>query len=176
MGEAPCTSWERPEQPAMATQAQRLSSSAQEDRGRSPTVRLRRRWVSTPILANLQHIRTVVQFSAVRSLDTPPPPDTAWWGGSRLTGKSAGAPFSVSSVRKHLLRQRCDRAVSSNQRLKSLGDKRWRRPLSQRRRAEGGPRHPSAMLWMPQVHPRCRAARVFNMRLAAIIRTRMSSD
>jgi hypothetical protein len=32
----------------MATQAQRLSSSAQEDRGRSPTVRLRRRWVSTP--------------------------------------------------------------------------------------------------------------------------------
>jgi hypothetical protein len=114
----------------MATQAQRLSSSAQEDRGRSPTVRLRRRWVSTPILANIQHMRTVVQFSAVRSLDTPPATGHGMVGGSRLTGKSAGAPFSVSSVRKHLLRQRCDRAVSSNQRLKSLRNERWRRPLS----------------------------------------------
>jgi hypothetical protein len=82
----------------MATQAQRLSSSAQEDRGRSPTVRLRRRWVSTPILANIQHMRTVVQFSAVRSLDTPPPPDTAWWGvrGSPENLPGPHFPFQAS--------------------------------------------------------------------------------
>jgi hypothetical protein len=33
-----------------------------------------------------------------------------------------------------------------------------------------------ARLWMPQVQPSCRAAGVFNMRLAATIRFRMSSD
>ena len=81
----------------MATQAQRLSSSAQEDRGRSPTVCLRRRYgldapaLTSAILLGLavrdgrphsrndvQQISIVVKFGAVRSRTSPPPPDTAW--------------------------------------------------------------------------------------------------
>src|ERR1700733_8239606 len=51
------------------------------------------------------------------------------------------------------------RAVSGRCQLKSLRDERWRRPLSHRRRAEGGPRPPNTPRWGGVAVPRksCRA-------------------
>ena len=51
---------------------------------------------------NLQQIRIVIQFHAVRSLSTPRPSDASWWGGLR----APGAPYQASEG--DLLRQRCD--------------------------------------------------------------------
>jgi hypothetical protein len=87
---------------------------------------------------DLQQIRTVVKFSAVRSLNTPPPPDTAWWGGSRLARKSVGpdSPFQASD-------KCCDsvaiRVVSGRCQLKSLLYKRCRRPLRRRKSSGDDP-------------------------------------
>jgi hypothetical protein len=79
--------------------------------------------------ASVRHMHIVVKFRAVRSLNTPPPSDAAWWGGSRFSQKNLPRP--------HIKRQkalRCDsvamRAVSSRCQLKSLRDERWPRPLS----------------------------------------------
>jgi hypothetical protein len=44
-------------------------------------------------LHDVQQIDTVVQFEAVRSLGTPPPPRTPHGGGSRLTEKICRGPI-----------------------------------------------------------------------------------
>jgi hypothetical protein len=64
-------------------------------------------WAAQHSRNDLQQLHTVVEFSVVRSLDTPPPPGHSMVGGARLTEKFTGASFSISSVRQ-LLRQRCD--------------------------------------------------------------------
>ena len=112
----------------------------------------------------------VVQFEAAWSLAIPRPFDTLMVGGRASPKSAAGAPFSISGVGRQLLRQRCDvrrfLAAATRNPRKTKGGAGL---LSHRRGAEEWPHNPSAMLWMPQVQPSCRAALVFNMRLAAII-------
>jgi hypothetical protein len=60
----------------------------------------------------------------------PPPPDAAWWGGVAAHREICRAPFFISSVRNNC----CDRVAmsgfSSRCQLKSMREKRSRRPLS----------------------------------------------
>ena len=97
-------------------------------------------------------------------------------GGLRFARKFAGAPFSISSVRKQLLRQRCDARGFKPLQIEIIAKQKVAPAFEPQKVSGRRPQHPSAMLWMPQVQPRCRAALVFNIRLAAIIRFRMSSD
>jgi hypothetical protein len=53
-----------------------------------------------------QQIRIVVQFKAVRSLGTPRPSDTPWWGGLRFRQKFCRGPFREPEG--NVLRQCCD--------------------------------------------------------------------
>ena len=45
-------------------------------------------------LRDVQHGYIVVQFEAVGSLGTPPPPDAAWWGGFAVRQKICRGPTS----------------------------------------------------------------------------------
>jgi hypothetical protein len=112
----------------------------------------------------------------VRSLAIPPAPRTHHGGGVAANQEICQPHLPFPALKKRCCDGVAMRTVSSRCRLKSLRVKRWRRPLCHRRRAEGGPQHPSAMLWMLQVQPRWLATFVFNRRLAAVIRVRMSSD
>ena len=99
----------------------------------------------------------------------PRPSDAPWWGGGwRFARKFAGAPFQASEG--NVLRQRCDARGFTPLRIEIIAKRKVAPAFAATRgRAEEWPQHPSAKLWMPQVQPRCRAARVFNMSLAAII-------
>jgi hypothetical protein len=89
----------------MATQAQRLSSSAQEDRGRSPTVRVRRRVgsrrpgiVVTPLFSRDTNARNWLSLCAIGVLVPPLKP-----GHLSLVGKSLQPPFAERHESRRVL-------------------------------------------------------------------------
>jgi hypothetical protein len=111
-----------------------------------------------------------------RRMASRPAPDAAWWGVALIQEICRG-PI-VHFQRQKTIVATALRCGGFNPLPIEIIARRKVTPTFEPEKGErnGGPQHPSATLWMLQVQPSCRAALVFNMRLAAIIRTRMSSD